>query len=784
MNTTPGPSSTSGAADSSGPQDTNDRSIVPTQPDTALESSNTPNQYPAFGNRDESAAGRTQTSDFQSLSTDNQARSSAATNSFADSTADYTAPSDADNFTESSAAAMTATGFAGGATAAVGPAFDAKNFSREPRTSRSAIAEDVVPASSAEDGNIAPDFKGLLMSDPAPTQNTYDFASTTSSQLAPSDLENLSSSTQFPTEAAGASAPEASIAAPSEFENTSRGAEDFGATSYRNAAQTTSRIFPSDMDSISRRVEGPTSTSYATDLATNSKNISNEAKGPTSSSFASNTKTSGRTSPPNFENASSGAEIPSQATDFASSAPADSATLDAENTWLSTQTPAATTGPKEITTSTGTATEDTMRSSGYQGSSGYQSSSAYESSSGFQGSSGFRGSTSLKGTTTQTTTVDDDDWMPNEGKSSTAGQLGFVKPLPATFLGQGADYGATNMESVPGIDETSASTVPDAPTSTRATRGVPPSGTTYSSYNASSTGPASRSAGRADARGLQGIDESDATTSYMSTLLPSAPTAQDTRLSNDRTTSTASITAIRGGNEGSRSPPIANQSANAGATGESAGTRAVATSAGQKSTTHGPGPTHTTSLTPGIEEDGVGHPSSRGASGTSRESGSYPAAEQSGTNDGLKNSSGQSGPTPSTAGSASNDAGVPGKNVPSPIGARSSSNTQSGGRGQAGTADAKNSPTSTATPTTASTTTNPTTASPVTPTSPEQKTASRVEEKVHNRTGSNASADGGKKKGFMSKLKAKLEGHGEFCASSSRDWMLTKRIRLIGGWLV
>ena len=115
-----------------------------------------------------------------------------------------------------------------------------------------------------------------------------------------------------------------------------------------------------------------------------------------------------------------------------------------------------------------------------------------------------------------------------------------------------------------------------------------------------------------------------------STLAP--PGAPGSRFTTDRSTSAASITAIRRGHEGNVSSPLSSAkpifgSETATSTGKatSAGVAAAAASIGQKSTTRGTGPEHTTSLTPGKEHEGVGHPATRGVDGASREPGSYPA---------------------------------------------------------------------------------------------------------------------------------------------------------------
>ncbi|WVQ84892.1 hypothetical protein IAT38_007055 [Cryptococcus sp. DSM 104549] len=142
----------------------------------------------------------------------------------------------------------------------------------------------------------------------------------------------------------------------------------------------------------------------------------------------------------------------------------------------------------------------------------------------------------------------------------------------------------------------------------------------------------------------------------------------DTRYGNERTNSTASVTAIAHGHEGSPlargtvereaervekekagtgvgSTPAAgeeeshkgrNAALGAGALGAGAAGARLAgkdkdgvtqSGEGQKSTTRGTGVNHTTSLTPGNEHEGVGHPASRDVAGASREPGSYPSAD-------------------------------------------------------------------------------------------------------------------------------------------------------------
>jgi hypothetical protein len=148
---------------------------------------------------------------------------------------------------------------------------------------------------------------------------------------------------------------------------------------------------------------------------------------------------------------------------------------------------------------------------------------------------------------------------PSAHSSSHGSYGGLAAPLPATFLGTGAAHGATDLETVRGISSDSA--YPE---------------------NANGTG----------------LNPTSEQSSY------SAPKLSPIPPSNDRTTSLASVTAIRHGHEGERSSSSLARDA--------LGASALATVAeGQRSTTRGTGPEHTTSLTPGAVEDGVGHPSSR-----------------------------------------------------------------------------------------------------------------------------------------------------------------------------
>ena len=166
---------------------------------------------------------------------------------------------------------------------------------------------------------------------------------------------------------------------------------------------------------------------------------------------------------------------------------------------------------------------------------------------------------------------------PKSGSSTSGPYLGLAAALPATILGTGAAKGAT-----------------DAP-----------------------------------ATGLSDQGELDPKTSAaQSSSITSSLTAEsglapprETRLGNDRTTSMASVTAIRDGHEGDRhlsGDGVGVKAATAGAAAAvSGGTAAAVTSEGTKS------------KTPGAVEGGVGHPSTRGLPETERQPGSYPTADHS-----------------------------------------------------------------------------------------------------------------------------------------------------------
>lgn len=96
----------------------------------------------------------------------------------------------------------------------------------------------------------------------------------------------------------------------------------------------------------------------------------------------------------------------------------------------------------------------------------------------------------------------------------------------------------------------------------------------------------------------------------------SSDTARDVPPVNDRTDSLASVTAIRHGHSGDLhgSSPLAT----------------VTSASANDTTTVGgasDGVKNVTSLTPGNEQDGIGHPSTRDTEGATRKVGSYPAAQ-------------------------------------------------------------------------------------------------------------------------------------------------------------
>ncbi|WWC91545.1 uncharacterized protein L201_006491 [Kwoniella dendrophila CBS 6074] len=184
---------------------------------------------------------------------------------------------------------------------------------------------------------------------------------------------------------------------------------------------------------------------------------------------------------------------------------------------------------------------------------------------------------------------------------------GLAAPLPATFLGLGGDRGATDVPAALGTSSDNANSLVTAPEPTSTVEsGSAPATSTLSPASAS------------EPRSVESVTGSG-----------SSPLAvPETRHANERTTSAASVTAIRHGHEGSfsKSSPLAGDSFTVPEH-EELDTSAI----GQKSTTPGTGPNHTTSLTPGNEHEGIGHPASRDIEGTSRQPQTYPTADHSGS---------------------------------------------------------------------------------------------------------------------------------------------------------
>ncbi|KAK8853082.1 hypothetical protein IAR55_003783 [Kwoniella newhampshirensis] len=179
---------------------------------------------------------------------------------------------------------------------------------------------------------------------------------------------------------------------------------------------------------------------------------------------------------------------------------------------------------------------------------------------------------------------------------------GLAPALPATVLGLGAARGATDLETAPVASDTAST-----PASADSAPIVDSSSTTTDHESSPlATVPETASA-------------TTITEAKPSTLSPGSQ-VPETRHANDRTTSTASVTAIRHGHEGTgfRGSPLVEES-NLSSSGS--------VSDGQRSTTAGTGSSHTTSLTPGKEHEGIGHPATRAVEGATREPGSYPTPE-------------------------------------------------------------------------------------------------------------------------------------------------------------
>lgn len=318
----------------------------------------------------------------------------------------------------------------------------------------------------------------------------------------------------------------------------------------------------------------------------------------------------------------------------------------------------------------------------------------------------------------------------NSNAKSSSGYSGLAPPLPSTYLWKGADEGATNVTSIPGINSE-----------------------------------------RTD------LAQPDETESSLSASHPA----------NDRTTSMASITAIHHGHEGQRShhksSPLATipdgRAGNTGGDLTSNTSRDVAhgdgLSQGQTSTTRGTGPTTTHSLTPGNEVDGVGHPATRTLKGTGRKPGQYPAADHSAPAPKEPAFAGgipvvqedkSSHALPSSTRSHDTSDNVASHKHES---SGAANNAAASGLGPAGTIDSASKDTNTSAPIMSLSepkssathhTPSPAAAAATSPASPVHGShhAANQSTSSHNRTSSTSSSNGGKKKaGFMSKLKGEMK---------------------------
>ncbi|OCF32178.1 hypothetical protein I316_06092 [Kwoniella heveanensis BCC8398] len=172
---------------------------------------------------------------------------------------------------------------------------------------------------------------------------------------------------------------------------------------------------------------------------------------------------------------------------------------------------------------------------------------------------------------------------------------GLAAPLPATFLGQGADKGATDV----------LATLGSSAATTRDESAIP---------------------------SIIGTAPSTVEGSAASSTFSPDFSAAETRHGNERTTSSASVTAIRHGHEGSvsKSSPLAGEGVTVPEHEElHASSPTGAAIPALSSTTPRTGSAQTTSLTPGNEHEGIGHPSTLTIEGATREPGSYPAADHS-----------------------------------------------------------------------------------------------------------------------------------------------------------
>lgn len=179
----------------------------------------------------------------------------------------------------------------------------------------------------------------------------------------------------------------------------------------------------------------------------------------------------------------------------------------------------------------------------------------------------------------------------------------LAPPLPATTLGRGAAHGATKLgpdDTLTAPGSTTTTTLSSAATSISPEQKHFASETTHAHERASSAASMT-----AIAHGREG-KPLDRESSAKELKIAPSPLAEST-VPEDKSVANSKETA-------------------AGAeAGPAAATTAVGVAAiGQKSTALGTSSKHTTSLTPGKEEEGVGHPSTHSTAGTSREPGTYP----------------------------------------------------------------------------------------------------------------------------------------------------------------
>ncbi|KJE01080.1 hypothetical protein I311_05355 [Cryptococcus gattii NT-10] len=179
----------------------------------------------------------------------------------------------------------------------------------------------------------------------------------------------------------------------------------------------------------------------------------------------------------------------------------------------------------------------------------------------------------------------------------------LAPPLPATTLGLGAAHGATKLgpdDTLTAPGSTTTTTLSSAATSISPEQKHFASETTHAHERASSAASMT-----AIAHGREGKPLDRGSSAKESKIAPS-PLAEST-VPEDKSVANSKETAARAG------------------AGAAAATTAVgAAGIGQKSTAPGTSSEHTTSLSPGKEEEGVGHPSTHKTAGTSREPGTYP----------------------------------------------------------------------------------------------------------------------------------------------------------------